>query len=65
MKNTDIKLYDKRTLRRNLDQGTLKKDEVNQFINSLPDDSEEAETVNFEALLEDPSLLPPVNPVNS
>lgn len=54
MKSTDLKQFDLRLLRRNLDQGVIKKEELDKYLKSLPDDSEQAESVNFEELDQGP-----------
>lgn len=59
MKPIDIKLFDQRTLKRNLEKGLLKEDDYQKYLKSLPNDEDNFETVPFDedevVLEEDPS----------
>lgn len=50
MKNIDLKLIDTRTAQRYINQGLLKKEDYDKYLKSLPDDSENLVSVNFEEL---------------
>lgn len=54
MKNIDNRLFDKRVIRRCLEQELLKKEEYKKYIESLPDDSENMDIVNLDNLLNPP-----------
>lgn len=59
MKNIDIKLLDKRTVRRYLEQGLLKQEEYKKYLESLVDDASDMTTMNLE------ELDLPVEPANT
>ena len=44
----DNRFLDHRTLKRNLAQGLVKEEDYQKFLKSLPDESENCETVPFE-----------------
>ena len=54
--SVEFKKLDVRLVERNLARGALTAAELNQAVSQLPDDSENAEWVNIETLMEDPEV---------
>lgn len=66
MKNIDNRIFDKRVMRRSLDQDVLKKEEYKKYLESLPDDSENMVSVNLDDLLNPPPDEPfPLSPLDT
>lgn len=57
MKPSDIKFFDQRTQKRNIELGHIKQEDYQKHLKSLPDDAENFDTVSFEDL--DPPLETP------
>ncbi len=51
-----FKKLDVRLVERNLARGVLTSEEFNHSVSQLPDDSENAEWVNIESLLDEPEV---------
>jgi hypothetical protein len=53
---SEAKKFDTRVVERNISRGTAQQDDYEKFLQELPDDAENAETISIEALIADTSL---------
>lgn len=58
MTKKNLSLFDSRIYKRNIAQGLITQEEYDQYIKSLPDDTDASTTVDLEAILEDEIFLP-------
>jgi len=65
MTKKNLSLFDSRIVKRNIDQGLITKEDYEKHLKSLPDDSENSENVDFEAILEDEMILPKFPPLEA
>ncbi|OFZ69764.1 MAG: hypothetical protein A3K03_13515 [Bdellovibrionales bacterium RIFOXYD1_FULL_44_7] len=54
-KAVEEKKFDSRIVERNVERGVLRAEDVNQFTNDLPDETENADWVTLESLINDDS----------
>ncbi len=48
MKQNELKVFDQRTVKRNIKQGLIKNEDYQKFIKTLPDDAEALDILPFE-----------------
>ncbi len=64
-KKDSNQLNDIRVVERHINQGLMSKEDKEKYIKSLPDDAENVEHVDFEAVLEEDFLLPKFPPLEA
>lgn len=53
--SVDQKKFDTRIAQRNIERGILRPEELDQFVKTIPDDSENATTISLDTLMADES----------